>query len=91
MSAHAVSAFDDGAGIHEVGAAKEYERYGHKQSGIVDGRKELFQIEADGILGGNDFYVRTVAALLVIEVLNRGEFQVDHDDLVAWTAEIKTG
>src|SRR5215472_4999249 len=89
VSTDAMGAFDDGFRIDDERTAKKNKRNRDQQSGFVNGGKKFFQVEADGIFGGDDLDARAVSALLMIEVLNRGKFEIDHHDFVARAAEVK--
>jgi len=91
MRAHAVSAFDDGAGVNDPGAAKEHEGDGDQERGLVDSGEKLVKIETDWIIAKDHFNASAEPTLPVIEVLNGWKFEIGHQHFVARAAEVKAG
>src|SRR6266436_2716566 len=89
VRADAVSTLNNGARIHNVGAAEEHLRNWHKQGRFVDGHKKLIQINANVIRSRNNFEAGTEPLLLMVEVLNRRKLEFDYHHLVTRSAKIK--
>src|SRR6266568_1771232 len=91
VGADAVSAFDDGAGIDDGGAAEEHQGNGDEKSVLVNRGENFFERDADAVLTGNGFDAGAETGLFVVEILDGGKFEVHQDDFVARATEIETG
>ncbi len=89
MRSDTMGFFDDSARIDDIGTAEQHLRNGNKKSGFVDGGEKFIQIKADRVRAGYKLHAGAEPALLVIEVLNGGKFQVGHHHFVARAAEIE--
>src|SRR5271163_3617691 len=89
--ANFMGTLDDGAGVDDVGAAEQDEGNRDEQSGFVDGGEKFVEVEAHVVHGRNNFDARVLADLLVIKILDGGEFQIHHHNFVARAPEIEAG
>src|SRR6266702_823624 len=86
----AVRPLNDRASVNNIRAAEKHLRNWDEQRGFVDGREQLVQINTNVVQSRNNFDAGAVAPLLVIEILDRGEFELHHHNLVAGAAQVKT-
>jgi hypothetical protein len=84
-------AFDDGASIYDVRAAKQHLRDGHQERGLVNRRQQFIEIDANGIRAAYRFDACAMTALLMVKILHRREFLLHHHNFVSRTLEIKAG
>src|SRR6202162_1833511 len=86
-----MSLLDDGLGVIDVGATKNYMGNWHQQRVVINGIQQSFGGNRNSIIGFDHPHARSVGSLRLPEIHHRWEIHVAVNDLVAFSGKIETG
>ena len=86
-----MSLLNDGLGVIDVSASKNYMGNCHQQRVFIDGIQQSFGRNRNSVIGFDHPDARSVGSLRLPEIHYRGEIHVAVNDLIALAGEIEAG